>query len=181
VSGNGIFVPSHTFEHLTCFLPAVLALGAVTLPDVPRRHMWAARALGHTCWILYADSESGLAPDEVVMRSTANAAGSPWVEHLERWEKGGEIGDPPGVRPAPPVKGHKARDYRPAKPGYLLRPETVESFYYLWRTTGDEVWREHGWEVFEALQRESRVETGGYAVIENVYMTGGPKQDFMPR
>ncbi len=186
MSANGTIVPSHTFEHLTCFLPAVLALGAVTLPDVPRRHMWAASALGHTCWILYADSESGLAPDEVVMRSTANTTGvsytgSPWAEHLERWEKGGMIGEPPGVRPAPPVKDHKAWDYRPSRTDYLLRPETVESFYYLWRTTGDEVWREHGWEVFEALQRESRVETGGYAVVNNVYMTGGPKHDDMPR
>lgn len=31
-------------------------------------------------------------------------------------------------------------------PAYnILRPETVESFFYLWRVTGDPVYREWGW------------------------------------
>ena len=28
---------------------------------------------------------------------------------------------------------------------YIMRPETVESFFYLWRVTGDQVYREWGW------------------------------------
>ena len=31
-------------------------------------------------------------------------------------------------------------------PAYnILRPETVESFFYLWRATGDPQYREWGW------------------------------------
>lgn len=30
---------------------------------------------------------------------------------------------------------------------YLLRPETVESYFVLWRTTHDQKYREWGWEV----------------------------------
>lgn len=31
-------------------------------------------------------------------------------------------------------------------PAYnILRPETVESFFYMWRVTGDPMYREWGW------------------------------------
>ena len=31
-------------------------------------------------------------------------------------------------------------------PGYyILRPETVESFFYMWRITGDPLYQEWGW------------------------------------
>ena len=184
---SGTFTPSHRLEHLTCFLPGVLALGAVTLPDVPQRHMWAARAFAQTCWLLYADSPSGLAPDEVM--TSRSPLGSPWVTHLEQWERGGGRGEPPGVGPATPVVGpatpvvgsDEEREYRPTKAKYNLRPETVESFYLLWRTTGDVMWRERGWEVFEALQREARVESGGFASLTNAHRVPAPKRDEMPR
>ena len=181
---NGTFTPSHKLEHLTCFLPGVLALGAVTLPDVPQRHMWAARGFAQTCWMLYADSPSGLAPDKVSMISSSSTTGPSqlWVTHIEQWERSGGQGDPPGVRSTAPVGGSdQAREYVPIHTGHYLRPETVESFYLLWRTTGDVVWREHGWEVFEALQRETRVERGGFACLVNAHRVLGPRLDEMPR
>ena len=43
---------SHEFEHLSCFLPGLLALGVYTLPELSHRdkdlHMWAARGLAYT-------------------------------------------------------------------------------------------------------------------------------------
>ena len=35
----------------------------------------------------------------------------------------------------------------------------MESFYYMWRTTGDEVWRERGWAVFRAIEKEAKTES----------------------
>ena len=32
---------------------------------------------------------------------------------------------------------------------YLLRPETVESYFYLWRLTKDQKYREWGWDVVQ--------------------------------
>ena len=32
----------------------------------------------------------------------------------------------------------------------LLRPETVESLFVLWRTTGNQRYREWGWAIFQA-------------------------------
>jgi len=49
----------------------------------------------------------------------------------------------------------------------LLRPETVESLYVLYRLTGDQKYREEGWKIFQAFERSTRVENG-YSGITNV-------------
>ena len=116
--------PSHTFEHLSCFLPGLLALGAHRLPAsvLSEReralHAWAAQGLAQTCWATYADAETGLGPDEVVFA----AGGRRWAELVAEWEAAGRPGGvPPGLG-APSVE-RKQRDYRAMKPGYFLRPE----------------------------------------------------------
>lgn len=43
---------------------------------------------------------------------------------------------------------------------YLLRPETVESLFILYRVTGDEKYREYGWNIFEAIEKHCKVEFG---------------------
>ncbi|KAH9967562.1 seven-hairpin glycosidase [Russula dissimulans] len=185
VDSNGHLNLAHDFEHLTCFLPGVLALGAATLSDAPQTHLWAAKGLANTCWALYADSATGLSPDAVAMHQESSSAdGSPWdgrwVTHLARWESSGARGDPPGVRSPEPVSNETLRDYTPINVRYPLRPETVETFFVLWRTTGDIMWRERGWSIFEALIRESRVEDGGFASVLDVNHAGGEKYDEMP-
>ncbi|THG95752.1 hypothetical protein EW026_g5958 [Hermanssonia centrifuga] len=142
-------VPSHTFEHLSCFLPGLLALGAHNLPlshDDKQLHMWAAQGLAYTCWITYADHISGLGPDEMIMDSwPSDPHKGRWLPHVEHWKAEGSIrAIPPGLNEVLP-KGPGERDYFARKNGYLLRPETVESFYLLWRTTGNSEWRERGW------------------------------------
>ena len=57
-------------DHLVCFLPATLALGAVTDPngaDSPRarRDMEVAKALMYTCYQMYHRTISGLSPEYV--------------------------------------------------------------------------------------------------------------------
>lgn len=39
----------------------------------------------------------------------------------------------------------------------LLRPETVESLFVLWRTTGDVKYRQQGWAIFQAFEKHCRV------------------------
>mmetsp|Transcript_12621 Transcript_12621/g.19568 ORF Transcript_12621/g.19568 Transcript_12621/m.19568 type:complete len:664 (-) Transcript_12621:81-2072(-) len=50
---------------------------------------------------------------------------------------------------------------------YLLRPETVESFFILNQLTGDPVYREWGWEVFSAIERFCKAKYG-YGSIHGV-------------
>jgi hypothetical protein len=38
----------------------------------------------------------------------------------------------------------------------ILRPETVESLFLAYRATGDEIYREWGWKIFQAFQKYCR-------------------------
>ncbi|XP_022407657.1 mannosyl-oligosaccharide 1,2-alpha-mannosidase IC isoform X3 [Delphinapterus leucas] len=51
---------------------------------------------------------------------------------------------------------------------YILRPEVVESYMYLWRQTHDPIYREWGWEVVMALEKYCRTEAG-FSGIQDVY------------
>ncbi|XP_025216247.1 mannosyl-oligosaccharide 1,2-alpha-mannosidase IC [Papio anubis] len=51
---------------------------------------------------------------------------------------------------------------------YILRPEVVESYMYLWRQTHNPIYREWGWEVVLALEKYCRTEAG-FSGIQDVY------------
>ncbi|XP_063237050.1 mannosyl-oligosaccharide alpha-1,2-mannosidase IA-like isoform X2 [Bacillus rossius redtenbacheri] len=59
---------------------------------------------------------------------------------------------------------------------YILRPETFESYFVLWRLTKDPKYREWGWEAVQALEKYCRV-SGGYSGLKNVYLEDTPKDD----
>ncbi|KAJ3720975.1 glycoside hydrolase family 47 protein [Lentinula raphanica] len=225
--------PSHTFEHLSCFLPGLLALGAHTLPlddlaslgidlneignesmfgrsgkgymllsgyNLKTLHMWAAEGLAQTCWLSYADMPTGLGPDEMVMHIVGDdrwgntvdgfkdGGGYLWMDAIERWKGSGARGAPPGVGDKLPViyteserlRGSaRGRDYSIRKSGYLLRPETLESLYLLWRTTGNNKWRDRGWKIFESIERHTKTPSG-YASLKTVEVLPAVKDDDMP-
>ena len=54
----------------------------------------------------------------------------------------------------------------------MQRPETVESLFYMYRLTKDERYREWGWEIFQAFEKYTKVEGGGYACLKSVYTAG---------
>ncbi|XP_023668860.2 mannosyl-oligosaccharide 1,2-alpha-mannosidase IA isoform X1 [Paramormyrops kingsleyae] len=60
---------------------------------------------------------------------------------------------------------------------YILRPEVVESYMYMWRMTHDPKYRQWGWEAVEALEQHCRVESG-FSGIRDVYATT-PSHDNM--
>ncbi|KAL0979591.1 hypothetical protein UPYG_G00187000 [Umbra pygmaea] len=50
----------------------------------------------------------------------------------------------------------------------LLRPETVESLFYLYRFTKDRKYQDWGWEILQNFNKYTKVSTGGYTSINNV-------------
>ena len=50
---------------------------------------------------------------------------------------------------------------------YMLRPETVESLYYMYVATGSEEYRKMAWAIFNSIRRYARLKTG-YATVEEV-------------
>lgn len=47
---------------------------------------------------------------------------------------------------------------------YILRPEAIESVWYMYRITGDPSWQEKGWRMFQAVIRATRTEFGHSAI-----------------
>ncbi|TRM60794.1 glycoside hydrolase family 47 protein [Schizophyllum amplum] len=230
---------SHRFEHLSCFLPGLLALGVQELPlddidfmdafdkDHPAQraqweklrgfslrdvHLWAAQGLAQTCWLSYADMPTGLGPDEMLFYTnmpeqgawgggwfapktaaggarpmTRTGGGTLWVDALRSWKRSGARGVPPGVGDKTPVvyskedrvRGAFGRDYSIKKDEYLLRPETVESLYLLWKVTGEARWRDRAWRIFEAIEVHTKT-PAGYASLRTVQTSPGVKDDDMP-
>ncbi|VDL67142.1 unnamed protein product [Nippostrongylus brasiliensis] len=49
----------------------------------------------------------------------------------------------------------------------LLRPEAIEAWFYLYRLTGDKIYQDWGWEVFNAIEKYARVKNG-YSSVKSV-------------
>uniref|UniRef100_A0A673ZNV4 alpha-1,2-Mannosidase n=1 Tax=Salmo trutta TaxID=8032 RepID=A0A673ZNV4_SALTR len=58
---------------------------------------------------------------------------------------------------------------------FILRPEVIETYMYMWRLTHDPKYREWGWEAVQALEKHCRVE-GGYSGVRDVYASS-PNHD----
>ncbi|KAF8929460.1 mannosyl-oligosaccharide alpha-1,2-mannosidase [Dissophora ornata] len=154
---------SPKMDHLVCFLGGTMALASTEghpLDDddlggfsrsrfskVEEEDFKIGEELTESCYEMYRQTETGLAPEIVH-----------WVQKQEQ------------------VRGKSALQYTPGsdfivndRDGHSwLRPETVESLFYLWRLTGDEKYRNWGWEIFESIEKYSKVASGGYSSINDI-------------
>ncbi|KAI9670186.1 MAG: hypothetical protein M1831_006398 [Alyxoria varia] len=48
--------------------------------------------------------------------------------------------------------------------GYILRPEAIESVFYLYRITGKDYYRQKGWDMFQAITKATEAEYGNAAI-----------------
>lgn len=53
-------------------------------------------------------------------------------------------------------------------PRYILRPEAIESVYYMYRITGDSKWREYGWMMFENVIKLCETSDGYFAAVKDI-------------
>ncbi|KAH3682025.1 hypothetical protein WICPIJ_007017 [Wickerhamomyces pijperi] len=53
-------------------------------------------------------------------------------------------------------------------PTYILRPEAIESIFYMYRITGDESWRAKGWEMWLNIEENCKTSSGRYASILDI-------------
>ncbi|XP_014616320.1 PREDICTED: mannosyl-oligosaccharide 1,2-alpha-mannosidase IA isoform X1 [Polistes canadensis] len=74
------------------------------------------------------------------------------------------------------IEGNEARSLKTGEKYYILRPETFESYFVMWRLTKDPKYREWGWEAVQALEKHCRV-PGGFTGLHNVYLANSPKDD----
>lgn len=142
---------SGKFDHLVCFVPGMLALGAHTRavgPEDADRHMKLAIALMHSCNEMYIRQPTGLAPEIVQFHLDGSNA-------RENGDTRAFIVDP-----------HATHS--------MLRPETVESLFILWRVTKDPMYREWGWNIFQHIKQYARVDGAGYSGLKDVRRNDRP-------
>jgi mannosyl-oligosaccharide alpha-1,2-mannosidase len=175
--GGGL---SPKMDHLVCFLPGTIALGAtegLTLAEARKKPGWnkvkeaqinLAKDLAETCWGMYAVTETGIAPEIVWFEADATA-----LQPRPKWR----------ARPRPKnsvTQWKKDYTIKPLDAHNLQRPETLESLFYMWRITQDEKYREQGWEIFQAFQKYGfLLSGGGYTSLNDVNQIPPPKRDNM--
>ena len=54
---------------------------------------------------------------------------------------------------------------------YILRPEVIESIFYMWRLTKNPKYRRWAYEIALNIQATCKVPSGGYSGIQSVNMT----------
>jgi mannosyl-oligosaccharide alpha-1,2-mannosidase len=77
----------------------------------------------------------------------------------------------------PPPPADQAAFYEEAgfyntDPFYDTRPEVIESYYYAFRATGDQMYRDWAWDAFVAINASCRA-TSGFSNINNVSAADG--------
>lgn len=138
---NESFSPK--MDHLVCFLPGNLALGYMYLrqePDFPKNELDEMLELAKS-----------LTETCYQMYAQMPTGLSPEIVYFNTFDS-------------------SSRDIvvKDADRHNLLRPETVESLYYMRRVTGEKKYEEYGWKIFEAFEKYTKVEGGGYTSISDV-------------
>ncbi|KAJ7154327.1 glycoside hydrolase [Mycena crocata] len=160
----------HQQEHLACFLPGSLMLGATTVHALHQRphatphgggvsvppRMEELTATGRRDWEMgmgllegcldTLKTETGLAPESVHFRTSADPAGERDWYIPEANEEGFLLDDPQ----------------------YMLCPEIAESIFLAYRLTADARYRALAWDIFNAIEGHCRLSGGGYATVLHV-------------
>ena len=171
---------SPKMDHLVCFLPGAVALGAtkgLTEEDARKLPTWTkqkddemklAKELIKTCWGMYKVTETGLAPEIVWFKADDNALRP-------------HSGEQPSQLPRSQDSLVSWKDdytIRPLDAHNLWRPETIESLFVMWRITKDPIYREWGWKTFQAFQKHGLTEDGeGYTSLDDVNRVPAPRRD----
>ncbi|KAG0043124.1 mannosyl-oligosaccharide alpha-1,2-mannosidase [Gryganskiella cystojenkinii] len=151
---------SPKMDHLVCFLGGTMALSSTEghpldnvilsrseFSDVEEEDFKIGEELTKSCYEMYRQTETGLAPEIVYWVQDEDQTKN---RHEPEFFEGSDF----------IINNRDGHNW--------LRPETVESLFYLWQLTRDEKYREWGWKIFEAIETYSKVSTGGYSSIHDI-------------
>ncbi|KAF8867132.1 glycoside hydrolase [Acephala macrosclerotiorum] len=147
-------------EHLACFDGGSFLLGGLALKE--QKYIDFGLALVNGCHDTYVSTLTGIGPE--VFR---------WVTNTTS----------PTDADNPPPSADQEAFYKTAgfyitDGVYVLRPEVLESFYYAYRATGDQMYRDWAWNAFLAINSTCAVGSG-FAELQNVNAAnGGGYNDF---
>jgi mannosyl-oligosaccharide alpha-1,2-mannosidase len=146
---------------VACFDGGSFILGGLVLKE--QKYVDFGIALVNGCHDTYASTATGIGPE--VFR---------WVENSTA---ANDTNNPPP--PADQQAFYKKSGFYITVSDYVLRPEYLESVYYAYRATGDQMYRDWAWDAFVAINTTCAVGSG-YAELKDVNVHGGGGySDFM--
>jgi mannosyl-oligosaccharide alpha-1,2-mannosidase len=159
VYGAGLSAHS---EHLGCFAGGMWALGGRLTGS--EAQVETGRRLADGCAWAYRATPAGIAAESFMTVPCASRTRCAWNETL--WaESRGSSDVPRGFTHI-------------TNPKYVLRPEAVESIFYMWRVTGDERYKDVAWDMFQAIEGATKTRYGN-AELESVLQEPAPQHDSM--
>ncbi|KAG0034258.1 hypothetical protein BGZ81_005605 [Podila clonocystis] len=117
-------------EHLGCFMAGSLAMSSKYF-DRPQ-DLVLARRVAESCFLTYRHSVTGLGPENFRF-DAVNSEGTIFKVDPDTFYN----------------RDRSAQQY-------ILRPETIESLWILYRTTGQKKYQDQAWEMFQSLERNCR-------------------------
>lgn len=158
-------------EHLSCFIGGLYALaGRLFNSD---EYLDVGVKLARGCAYAYKSFPTGIMPERY------NMALCPGEDHRKGcpWD---EVAFAEAAADRPQYKTDLPKGFTTAKdPRYILRPEAIESVFILWRITGDPVWRETAWDMFQAVAQATDTAYANAAIMDVNASGGGEKEDYM--
>ena len=141
---NGRFSPK--MDHLVCFLPGNFALGHMYLKDMDYSSVATKEEIDDLMRLAVELTESCYQ-----MYAQMRTGLSPEIIHFFTSDT-----------------AETDLHVNAADTHNLLRPETVESLYYMYKITKTKKYQEYGWKIVQAFEKYTRVASGGYTSIDDV-------------
>lgn len=156
-------------EHLACFIGGTFALAGRLLDNEDDVQTGARLTRG--CVYAYKSFPTGMMPERLNMVPCPTLEPCKWDEQKYQVE----------TERRPEYKPHLPKGFTTAKdPRYILRPEAIESVFYMWRTTGEQEWQDAAWDMFQAVAKGTATELGSAAVLDvTVAKPQLPQEDYM--
>ncbi|KXJ89151.1 family 47 glycosyl hydrolase [Microdochium bolleyi] len=152
-------------QHLACFVGGMYGLGG-KLFDIPD-HVALGNKLARGCGWGYGSFPTGVLPEIFGFRTCPTLEGCPWTADKD-------------ADPATTSQMHIQRGFKQARDArYILRPEAIESIFYLYRITGEEDLRDIAWDMFESIRRSTETELAFSAIPDVTATCKTEKSDSM--
>jgi mannosyl-oligosaccharide alpha-1,2-mannosidase len=140
-------------QHLVCFAGGMFVLGGRLFDN--DSHMDIGRKISDGCAWTYKNAPNGIMPEVFSMPACPTWSACAYTL-------------PSGSSPFSSVDDGR----------YVLRPEAIESIFYMYRTTGESKYQDIAWEMFQAIESNTRT-TFANAALSDVMKTPTDQYDSM--
>ena len=153
-------------EHLACFAGGLFGIASKIFNEP--EDLEIGKQLTQGCIWAYQHSPTGIMPETFTMMACQDLDGTQCEYNQTDFEI--EAGRPEREAGAQFPPSQLPDGWMSVmNPMYNLRPEAIESVFIMWRVTGDEYWRDIGWEMFQSIIKHTRTPYGHSSLISVLY------------